>query len=297
MRSTTSLLVAVFILVGVYESVVFAGGLIGPPKAVIQKGEWGVGAGYFYEVMDLDAIGVCEFTDPYGTLLDLGPNQNPVHDSWKVKDLKTSTFFADLSYGINNKWEVFVRLGMADASDEISPEESVATEDDLIESKYSLGGRYGFSWGLGTRATLWQKGPWGLGGVAQFMSINSGSSTFSSVEVDETTRSGNIELDFWQVQIALGLTYETNKVCAYAGPLVQWVKGDLDLKYTGYTTPPVEPYLLAACPHDIDEWQIGGFAGVRWAVFQGVDWYAEAQFTGDSWGAGTGLAWRINNKE
>jgi hypothetical protein len=211
------------------------------------------------------------------------PGVSPGQVDCSICNLKANMLFASLWYGVNKNLDVLVRLGTADATDEVA----TGGLPDTIQPQYSLGGGYGFAGGLGARANLWQYGRWKIGGVGQITWFNPGTSTFSFSSEDDID-SGTIDLNLWQAQIAVGTTRDVKGVCVYGGPFMQWTGGKLNLQSVRYSEG--EPLTLSACEHDINvNTTVGAFIGASGKVRGRVSWYAEGQITGDSCGLAIGL--------
>jgi len=284
MKKITVLSAAVLLIAGLCSSTTLAGGPMGPPKALLGRSQWAVDAEYFHEEIDLRTDGLCR-----GWIEEWS---DPEHDTWKIKNLKTNMFFGSLGYGIHDNWDIFVRVGIADAQDEIATgaELDEGIPEKGIYASYRLDGSYGFAWGVGTRVSLYESGPWTLGGLCQVAVANPGSSTISRTLEDlDLVESGTTEIDFWQVQVAIGATCQLGSFSIYGGPFLQWIRGDLDLKSTWRFDGEPEPVLRINCSHDIkEESKAGGFVGALWDVKGKGSLYAEAQYTSDSYGIGIG---------
>lgn len=267
------------------------GASIGAPKAAGKRGLWSAGGEYFFEQMDLGASGmVTAFAQSEGEWVPVPEVLPPYQADWTIDSLKMNMLCANFWYGVTKNVDVLVRLGAADAKDEIATGE---LPDSPIQAGYSLDGGYGFAAGIGARANLWQHGAWKIGGVGQITWFTPGNSSFSFSpdENPDQTDSGSIDLDLWQGQIAVGIARDVNSVCVYGGPFVQWTGGKLNLESVTYLAG--EPTLRYVCEHDIDaETTFGIFIGASGKVRGRVCWYAEGQFTGDSYGLGIGAAYK-----
>ena len=159
-------------------------------------------------------------------------------DSWEGRDkfkdeMQSEMIFANLGYGITDKLEVFLRLGMSDLGFD---DEGM---DDFFGSVDSL------AYGFGVKATLYEEGKLKLGSLFQMSWFS-----FDGDYVDEegfysdvkdewvdVITPGDWEIDYYQVKLAVGPIYElTEAISIYGGPFFQLVDGNLDDKRSGAKT-------------------------------------------------------------
>ena len=110
------ILILCVVLIGLSGSAALAVSPMGPPTAGLNAGQMRLGYEYAWGETDLglDGMGLS------GTL----------------SDVETNTHFANLGYGINDDWEVYLKLGVANG------------EMDEFD------GDYGFAYGFGTKLTF-----------------------------------------------------------------------------------------------------------------------------------------------
>jgi len=271
------LVMAIVVVVGLFSSVTFAGGPLGPPKALAGRGKWLVDVEYAHENMDLKACGKRE----YLYLLTEG-DWVPDYFRARIEDVRLNMFFGSLAYGLCDNWDVFVRVGAADAKDEVINEGS--------GEKYQFDGSYGFAWGVGTRATFCQCGPWTFGAVGQVTWLNPGDDKVSWVNPADANDaiSGKLKLDWRQFQAGLGVTYQADGWWVYGGPCLYFVNGDFDFKDTELYAG--TPQYLNKFEGDVrEESEFGGWVGVGCDLPQNAKCYAEAQIYGDGWAIAGGV--------
>lgn len=235
-----SLLLVVVAVVGLLSSVSFAGGPLGPPMNVLEPGKWAFDIAYFHEKMDLWGCGDVSSlsAEPNGT----DPNDwdwesgGSSLDKVRLRDFKTNTILASLDYGLCENWDVYLRLGVADAKADVS------WWGDTTEDSADFG--YGLAWQLGTNFTICRSGPWTFGGRMQIGAAYPGdwsqtrSGTWeegdsNGVDTEKTTA----DLSWWQGLAYLGGTYQINDTLqGYAGLGWQTMQGtlDVDYSYTAY---------------------------------------------------------------
>lgn len=260
--------IVVVMVVGMFGSAAFAGGPLGPPKASAGTSQWVVGVEYAREQVDLKS---------YGKIFDGTLSWESV---FEIEDIRSNMFFASLSMGLADNWDVFVRLGAADAKDDMErPYEALAGGE-----SYGFGGSSGFAWGVGTRGTLSESGSWTFGGVAQLTWIDPGGDEVSWQDPASPTDvySGDVELDWRQFQAGIGVTYDVDGWSVYGGPCWFFVNGDLDFDLTWYSGG--VPQGVDDYTHDVrQEEDFGGWVGLQCDLGNNSTCYAECQFVSEGW--------------
>lgn len=255
---------------------VWAGAPMGPTLPIIDKGQWAFGIEYAYEKIDLDANGRCVES------IIGGPSQS-YRQEFTIDSMKTNMLFGRIEYALCKDWEVFVRLGAADADAGIR-----AGDPGVViggqGGKVGFDGSYGFAGGLGTRAMFYECGPWRIEGQAQVTWLDPDDSDFRITNRQNPNESvvGSAKLDYLQTQIGLTAVYRGDAWSVWAGPFLQFIDGDLDLdsRYIidGATLGRI------SCSADIEEdSQIGLSIGADCEVNRNLLAWIEGQFTGDSW--------------
>ncbi len=279
----TSLITA-FLAMSVCASIAAAGAPMGPPVAVLGEGQWSIGGEFAHEQMDMEASGQVtdEFSDFFWT------------QEFEIEDLASNMAFANLAYGVCDNWNIFVRVGAADASDDLTlpPADSGA-----LEQQDGFDGGYGLALGAGTRATFCRWGPWSFGGLMQVTWFQPGDSDFEIDDpfIEDETWSGDVELDYWQTQVSLAAAYEAEMWRIWGGPFLQFINGDMDfdgqVSIAGETGP-------LSWSSDLDEAsQIGVHVGGGLDLSEQLNLWVEGQMTGDSWLIGLGIAFIPESNE
>jgi hypothetical protein len=282
MEKKIALFAVVITIVAASNSAVLALVPMGPPKALLGQDRWDIGIEYSHQSMDLEADGpVCEIiVDPP----DVIP---PIKGSHNIEDLKLNIVMGRAGYGINDNWDAFVRLGLADAKGDI---EQILPETAVPDEFKGFDGSFGFAWGFGTRATFWQGEELSWGGLFQitWLEPDDGSITL----LGDPEFSGDAEVDIREVQIAVGPTWRVDdKVRIYGGPFLHFVDGDLDI--SGRTVDMGTEILMEAEGDIEEESQFGGYVGAHLDVDENTSCFIECQITGDAWGIGLGAARRF----
>jgi hypothetical protein len=256
---------------------------MGPPKALLGQDQWSIGLEYARQSVDLES---------FGTVKDILVNVPPfpfvtVEDGeHKIQDLESNVVLCQVGYGLSGGWDVFLRLGAADAEDDIERNYPDGATD-LYEG---FDGSFGFAWGLGTRATFWQDGDVSWGGLVQVTWLEPDDSDIGLS--GDTNFSGNAEIDFWELQIAVGPTVQMDdNFRIYGGPFLHFVDGDLEL--SGQTDDAGTQIRVEASGDIEEESQFGGFAGAHWDMNENTACYIEGQLTADAWSIGIGAARRF----
>ena len=269
------------------SSVAVALAPMGPPMATLKQGQWGAGAEYDYSKMDLKGDGTAR------AWLD-GTYLGTEKGALQVKDLKSKWLLGNIGYGIKENWEAFVRLGVVDAEDEIQM-------DAIDMHGAGLSGDYGFAWGFGTKATFFQQGELTWGGLFQMTWANPDDVKFSYTDTSDDPPvpiSGNIQADWWEMQIAVGPTWHRDGFCLYGGGFLHFVDGRLDAKGKGrYEEADVSHTVDVKISSDFEQDSgFGAYVGAQLDMSKWIEnasWSAELQFTGDAWAFCTGAIWRL----
>ena len=282
MEKKITLIAAALMIVCASNSAIFALSPMGPPKALLGQDRWDIGIEYGHQTMDLEAVGtVSEIQlDP----LFVSPAIKGKHN---IEDLKSNLVMARAGYGINDNWDAFVRLGLADAQGDI---EQQLPDNAIPDSYEGYDGSFGFAYGFGTRATFWQDDEVSWGGLFQITWMEPDDSSISLSGDPEF--SGDADIDIWEVQIAVGPTWRVDdNFRVYGGPFLHFVNGDLDI--SGRTVDMGTEILMEAEGDIEEESQFGAYAGAHLDVDENTSCYLEFQLTGDAWGIGLGAARRF----
>jgi opacity protein-like surface antigen len=281
MEKKIALFAAALTIMALSNSAVLALVPMGPPKAQLGQDRWDIGIEYTHQSMDLEATG--DVTDTYPEF-DFTASRKVKH---KINDLKSNIVMARAGYGINDSWDAFVRIGLADAKDDIEQD----YPDGAMDKFNGYDGSFGLAWGFGTKATFWQDEQLSWGGLVQITWLNPGD---GSVKLSgDPAFSGKADIDnLWEVQIAGGPTWRLeNNLRIYGGPFLHFVKGDLDISGS---TVDMGTEILTKASSDIEEKsQFGGYVGAQLDVDQNTSCIVEFQVTGDAWGIGIGAARRF----
>lgn len=280
MEKKIVLLAVAIIIVAMSNSAVLALVPMGPPKALLGQDRWDIGIEYSRQTMDLEADG-----DVTETPSGLPVSRRVKHN---LNDLKSNIVMVRAGYGINDSWDAFARLGIADAKDDIEQTYPDGAPTDTFKG---YDGSFGLAWGLGTRATFWQDEQLSWGGLCQITWLNPDD---SSIDLSgDPVFSGKADIDnMWEVQIAAGPTWRAvENLCIYGGPFLHFVNGELD--FSGSTVD-MGTNILTKASSDIEEKsQLGGYVGAQFDLDQNTFCFIEGQLTDDAWGIGIGASRRF----
>ena len=259
---------------------------LGPPKAQLGQGKWGLGFDAGYQNMDLDVSGTYrEYISGPGNLADC---------TLTIKDLKSQPVFGRISLGLNDNWDVFACLGAVNAKDDLVTQKGADSSLFYFYNNsdtYSLDGSHDFAWGVGTRFTLLEQEKISWGGVFRMTWQNPKASTNSSVNnTYSETLTQDLDLEYWEFVFAFGPTVNFGQISLYGGPMIHFVRGDLDVTgtFTGSDNGSVK------ADFDVEEESvIGGYAGAQWQMAENLCWYVDGQGTGNAWAVGVGALWRV----
>jgi hypothetical protein len=274
-----SFAMAVLIVLGVLVSAAPAGAPMGPPTAFLGEGRWAVGGEYGYEQTDMKAS---------GTVTEQFLNDTTFFwtQPFRIDDLASNMFFGTLAFGICDNWDIFARVGAANAQDEIV---ALPADTGAVQRQNDFDGSCGLAWGVGTRATFCRSGPWSFGGLMQVTWLHPGDSDFAVVDplIPDESWVGEVKLKYWQAQAVLAAAYEADQWRFWAGPFLQFIRGDMDFNGTavlngaGVSTIGWTSKLRESA-------QVGGHFGANWEMSDVFDVWVEGQITGDSWLVGVG---------
>jgi len=274
---TRVFMITALVVTSASVSVAPAGAPMGLPTAYLGQDQWGAGAEYAYEQMNLDATGTVvehfELTDFSWAQL------------FEMEDITGNIILGTLSYGLADNWDIFVRLGAADNGGTIAipPAASGSLRQ---QSEYDAS--FGFAGGGGTRATFWRSGPWSVGGLAQVLWFDPGDSDFTIMDPDQPDESwvGEVSLSYWQAQASVAVAYESDPLRFWAGPFLQIIRGDLDFSGQAVIGGNVRTIHWTS---DMEESSpVGGHFGVSWELSDQWDLWFEGQITSESWLVGAG---------
>jgi len=258
--------IMVMVVLLLCHSEVLAFDPMGPPTAGLKQNQFSAGAEYLYSEIDLEADGT--------PTLGLGSDV--------IKSIESNKVYGRLGYGLTDDWEIFVRLGAADAD----PDKSDNSDN---VAGYIGGSDYGFAIGGGTKVTFHEsedgKLKWGVLAQMSWTDLDFDRKSYS-IGGHNVIFSTDIEV--LEVQIALGPTYELNDtISIYGGPFFHIVDGDADLKGSIDGSP-------GKVSTDLEQDSLfGGYVGMEFELTDNLDYNIEFQGTGGGNALGMALVYKF----
>jgi len=289
MRKTSALLIGALLVTGVFAPAAPGGAPMGPPTAMLGEGNWSIGAEAGHEQMDMRGSGTFRTV-----FLFEPPEIFDFIESQQIQDFEMNMIFGTLAYGVCDNWDLFVRVGAADAQADVTATADVV--DFGIPGDYSIGSldsSLGLAWGVGMRATFCRWGPWSIGGLTQMTWFDPGDSDIAYTDPvappgDLAVQVGEASINFWQAQISLAAMYQVDTLRLWAGPFLQFIEGDLDRDGRVLLDGDDFGDFFEASSEIQEESQIGAHFGANWEVTSQWNLWVEGQITGDSWLIGIG---------
>ena len=222
----------------------FALAPLGPPMATLDRGKMSLGFDFADSEMNIKWTG-------FGV-------------SETLEDVDTQVYMANLGLGLDDNWEIFVRLGTAD---------------------HEMGGYQGssgFAYGFGTKVTLSDSDP--LSWCALFQMTWSESSDTLSMDIPPYgTIDADFDIDIIEIKIAIGPTYRKDNFSLYGGPFLHLIDGDIDISALGDTG-----------SFDLKQKsEFGGYVGAQFDLAESSSLFIEYQMTGDASAIAGGIVWRF----
>jgi len=270
-------LAAALLATSAFVSVAPGGAPMGFPGAYLGEGQWAVGAEYGYERTNLRAFGAV--TEEF-----LAGSSHTWNSAFQIDDLTSHMGFGTLAYGISDTWDIFARVGAANARDTLFVRPA---DTDALQAQDNFDGSFGFAWGVGTRATFLRSGPWSVGGLVQVTWFYPGESNFAVPNPDPAESwGGEVKLKYWQAQTSLAAGYQADRWRVWAGPFLQFIRGDMDFRSTDAGVGVNSIRWSSKVQEDA---HVGGHAGLACEVSDQFNLWVEGQVTGsDSWLVGVG---------
>jgi hypothetical protein len=243
MKKQVSLLV-IAVLTLFLRSSAYGLDYMGPPVAGLKKGRFKAGVDLAAGVMDLEIR-------TFGIIHTL-------------RDVRSRRYLGSLSYGLADEWEAFVRLG-----------------GDDTKAPGGFKGDQEFAYGFGTKITLAGEDTPSWGALLQLGRGKSKSYYSESIPGFFFPVSGDAEMDWYEVQAALGGNYDMDDYRLYSGVFLHYLRGDFDV--ASDTFPVTWEFDLR------EKSVLGAYVGARFYLWKKANIDTEFQFTADAWAFGVGL--------
>jgi len=228
-------------------STAFAIDFMGPPTAELKAGQWDVGFVYSTTERDLEISG-------FGLKA--------------TGEVETNRYYGNIGYGLSDYLELGIKLGVADAEAEGA----------------DIGG-LDFAWGFSTKYTFASDETLDWGALFQMSWLNTDDSdTYDLTDYGYgAAESAKLELDVYEMQIAVGPTFKQEGWKLYGGPFVYLVDGDLDITALG-----------GKAGFDVEEDSaFGGYVGACFDLAENTNLAIEFAGVSGGWGLGIGISWEF----
>jgi len=302
----------VFVLV-ICVSVTVALEPMGPACSQLTAGQFSAGAEYSCSRMDV------KLTDGKGNWQGFTNGSLEAFNSGKmssttIENLNLPKVYANLGYGITDNWQISVRLGAAQAdfnykngARPLFPVPVTGGGGVLFDHGQKADGDSGFSIGIDTKATFYEKGKLKIGGLFQISWSQSdgkrsglhpagGGVNGFPEPAEGIPWSHSVDTSITEIQFAMGPTYRLDqRVSIYGGPFFHFIDGNVDGKYSesGEAFGSTLDY-RAKYRYDIDENSFfGGYVGLQFEVFRNGLFNIEYQHTAFADALGMQLIWRF----
>jgi len=282
-RTATVVVVLAFL-----TSTVFAVSHIGPPTAELNKGQWSGGFNYSYSKQDLEKTKVKWAWYDDGVLSDTGTTRV------KIKDVKTNLYYFNVGYGIDDWWQLYVQLGVAD----VKANANTGGDDSYFEGgKFGLNFDNDFAWGWGTKVTFAKQDKIDWGAAFQMNWLNtsvSGKSADSGTDWSESWKD-TVDIKTYDLLLAVGPTVDMGGWKLYGGPFFYYLSGDLTAKESGIGTDTGGDYTWSGrAKGDLKaDGNFGGYIGAQFELAKNCNATIELSSTGNGWGLGTGITFKF----
>ncbi len=255
---------------------------IGPTQAVVGQNNWGIGINAGYQSMDLVAD---------GTYFEYQTVEKKTSAKIALEDIESISSFIELSLGLSPEWDIFGCIGVSNGEGDATVKNSdpfVQTHAFAQNEKFDINGDHEMAFGFGTRFTLKDYDTVKWGGMARITwQKPKGSSTWETIQpLDDHSISGDWELDYWELILAVGPTFVYDNVQFYGGPFLHMVRGDLN--FSGTYSYPGDTGSASTTQDLEEEALIGGYLGMQVDLCKTTLFYVDGQFTGKAWGVGAG---------
>jgi hypothetical protein len=246
-------------------------GFMGPPTAQLDQAQWSAGYDYSYSTQDLDETRQNWYLITGGVVTDSGKGR------MRIEDLTVQRHYAGINYGLNDRWEVFLRGGVAETEADIH---WLIVDE---QSAYDFDADVAFGWG--TRVTLAKQDTIDWGAMVQMNWLDISASKRGTDPTNGPWKD-DVDIDSYDLLVAGGPVIDMTGWKVYAGPFYYYLSGDYSFRRT-YTTVDLIDREKADLEAGSD---FGGFVGAKFDLCEKSSVTVEFSATGDGWSAGVGAA-------
>jgi len=256
---------------------------VGPPTAELKKGQWSGGFNYSYSSQDLEKKNVKWAWFDDGVLEDSGVNKV------KFKDVKTQMYYGNIGYGVEDWWQVYIQLGVADVKANVKP-----YENDYYDEEFGANFDNDFIWGWGTKVTFAKqdKVDWGATVQMNWLDTEWSEKGSDSGEGFSESWKDTIDLKAHDLLVAAGPTVDMGGWKLYGGPFFYYLSGDFKGKEVGSGSDEGGDFTwLGKASGDLRaENNFGGYIGTQFEIAKNWNFTVEYGTTGDGWNLASGVA-------
>jgi hypothetical protein len=250
-------------------------GLLGPPTAGLEQGQFDLGGEYAYSNVDFEAK-----DGSWTEYLDNSYNSKGNADSFTIKNFKTSTGFVRFGYGIGDNAEVFVRLGTSKAR----------FDDSIWEDSEKFNSDFDSVFGVGFKVTVFEQENFKFGGLFQADTAQYDGQLYANHWASRDF----VKADITQFKIAIGGTCILSEgFSVFGGPFLHFINGSLTDELTEVDSG-TGGLLRSKYTWEIREDSIvGGYIGARIDIAENSSVALEFQHTSGADVIGAGVDWRF----
>lgn len=239
-------------------------GFLGSPNAEIGAGRWSFDYSYSYSSQDTD-----KQTANYD-MVGIGSGTFKM----KLKDFNLQRHYATIGYGLDENWDIYVSLGVADLKTQ--------GKDYGDPNGFEWGMNYDntFAWGWGTRYTFARQDNIAWGAAFQM--------NWLDTDLKKNYAGGDsnkYSIETYDILVSAGPTVDFGGWKVYGGPFYYYLNGDYENKYTN--TSGALAYIEKSDIRADQNW--GAFIGSIFDLGQNCKWTVEYSTTGKAWGVASGI--------
>jgi hypothetical protein len=210
----------------------------------------------------------------------------------KAKDLKIQRYYVSVGYGIEDYWQVYAQLGIADIKS--NWQATSGSSDWTGSTNFDKD----LAWGWGTKVTFAKQDKVDWGATLQMNWLDTqwnhnGSETFVDDVTEVDVWKDTVDLEAWDLLIAVGPTIDMGGWKLYGGPYYYYLNGDFKGKETGSwsdTSDASGTWLDKGSGDVRADNNFGGYIGAQFDLAANCALGVEFSSGGSGdWGLGTGL--------
>jgi len=275
---------------------------LGPPAAGLDAGQFRVGVDITSSETGIDLKGeqTAQLAWKIKSPKDSGTEIGDLN-KFRFKDkMQNEMLFANLGYGIADKLEVYLLVGVSDLG--------FGQEADKYDLDYDFGSSDELAYGFGVKGTIFEDGNVKFGAQFQMTwSSFDGDMDPSNIYVYDAKKDmsasvddapGTFDIDYYQLKIAVGPTYKLNEtISIYGGPFYQMIDGSLDFEHSGVqvnTVPAntiVETVTEKTSADITERSRYGVYVGAQINCGENIPLNIECQTNNESYLVGASIAW------